>query len=124
MQERRFTPSPLAGEGWDGGERPGRWVPPGGILTLRVAGGALDTGAPAVVIEFADTGLGIAPEHLPKVMEPFFTTKAAGKGTGLGLAICRRIVQEHHGTFTLASEVGTGTTVRIALPLTHATIEP
>jgi two-component system, LuxR family, sensor kinase FixL len=97
-------------------------MPQGGTLTLRVTGGALDTGAPAVVIEFADTGLGIAPEHLPKVLEPFFTTKAEDKGTGLGLAICKRIVQEHHGTFTLASEVGQGTTVRIALPLTHAMI--
>jgi C4-dicarboxylate-specific signal transduction histidine kinase len=62
----------------------------------------------------------IAPEHLPKVLEPFFTTKAEGKGTGLGLAICKRIVQEHHGMFTLASEVSEGTTVRIVLPLTHA----
>jgi signal transduction histidine kinase len=97
-------------------------MPQGGTLTLRVTGGALDTGAPAVVIEFADTGLGIAPEHLSKVMEPFFTTKAEGKGTGLGLAICKRIVQEHHGTFTLASEVGKGTTVCIALPLTNAMI--
>jgi signal transduction histidine kinase len=98
-------------------------MPQGGTLTLRVAGGALDTGTPAVVLEFADTGLGIAPEHLPKVMEPFFTTKAEGKGTGLGLAICKRIVQEHHGTFSLASAVGKGTTVRIALPLTHAMAE-
>ncbi len=98
-------------------------MPQGGTLTLRVTGGALDTDTPAVVIELADTGLGIAPEHLPKVMEPFFTTKAEGKGTGLGLAICRRIVQEHYGTFTLSSEVGKGTTVRIALPLTNAMTE-
>jgi signal transduction histidine kinase len=94
-------------------------MPQGGTLTLRVARGALTTGAAAVVIEFADTGMGIAPEHLPKVMEPFFTTKAEGKGTGLGLAICRRIVQEHHGAFDLASAVGSGTTVRMALPIQH-----
>jgi len=92
-------------------------MPQGGTLTLRVTAGALDTGAPAVVIEFADTGMGIAPEHLSKVMEAFFTTKPEGKGTGLGLSICRRIVQEHHGTFSLASAVGTGTTVCTALPI-------
>jgi signal transduction histidine kinase len=72
-----------------------------------------------VVIEVADTGVGIAPEDLPKVMEPFFTTKAEGKGTGLGLAICRRIVGEHHGTLDIESEVGRGTTVRIRLPVAN-----
>jgi len=92
-------------------------MPQGGTLTLRVTAGALDTGVPAVVIEFADTGMGIAPEHLSKVREAFFTTKPEGKGTGLGLSICRRIVQEYHGTFSLASAVGTGTTVRTALPI-------
>jgi signal transduction histidine kinase len=69
-----------------------------------------------VVIEVADTGVGITQENLPKVLEPFFTTKLEGKGTGLGLAICRRIVQEHRGTLELTSEVGIGTTVRIMLP--------
>jgi signal transduction histidine kinase len=98
-------------------------MPQGGTLTLCVTAGALDTGAPAVVIEFADTGMGIAPEHLSQVMEAFFTTKPEGKGTGLGLSICRRIVQEHHGTFSLASAVGTGTTVRIVLPITDARTE-
>jgi signal transduction histidine kinase len=56
---------------------------------------------------------------LPKVMEPFFTTKAEGKGTGLGLAICRRIIHEHQGTLQILSEVGQGTTVRIALPVAN-----
>jgi len=73
---------------------------------------------PSVCIEVADTGQGIAPEDLSKVMEPFFTTKAEGKGTGLGLAICRRIAQEHHGALDIASEglPGRGTTVRLTLP--------
>ena len=62
-------------------------------------------------------GIGIPPENLAKIMEPFFTTKEAGKGTGLGLAICRRIVQEHHGAIGLDSEVGKGTTVRVTLPV-------
>ena len=76
------------------------------------------TASPAtfVVIEMADTGSGIPPENLPKVMEPFFTTKPEGQGTGLGLSICRRIVQEHRGVLEIASEPGRGTTVRITLP--------
>jgi PAS domain S-box-containing protein len=90
-------------------------MPQGGTLTLRARPGKLDGGRPAVVIEFADTGVGIAPENLPKVAEPFFTTKAEGKGTGLGLAICRRVIQEHHGTMDIASEVGKGTVVRLAV---------
>ena len=88
----------------------------GGTLTIRVSA----MGSPPalqVAIDIADTGTGIAPEDLPKVLEPFFTTKAVGKGTGLGLPICRRIVQEHHGTLDLASAVGHGTTVHIVLPV-------
>jgi signal transduction histidine kinase len=70
-----------------------------------------------VVIEVSDTGVGILPEHLPRVSEPFFTTKEEGKGTGLGLAICRRIVQQHHGILEIESKVGEGTTVRVTLPI-------
>ena len=71
-----------------------------------------------IVIEIADTGVGIPPEILPKVMEAFFTTKPEGKGTGLGMAICRRVVQDHKGTFEITSSCGIpkGTTVRIVLP--------
>jgi signal transduction histidine kinase len=71
-----------------------------------------------VVIEIADTGVGIPPEILPRVMEAFFTTKPEGKGTGLGLSICRRIVQGHKGTFEITSSCGIpkGTTIRIVLP--------
>ena len=72
-----------------------------------------------VVVEITDTGVGISPDVLPKVMEPFFTTKPEGKGTGLGLLICRRIVQEHKGTFDITSEgvPGRGTAVRISFPV-------
>jgi signal transduction histidine kinase len=87
-------------------------MPQGGTLTIRVG-----VAEQQVVIEVADTGVGIAPEDLPQVMEPFFTTKPEGQGTGLGLAICRRIVQEHSGTLDIASDgPGKGTTVRITLP--------
>jgi PAS domain S-box-containing protein len=92
-------------------------MPQGGTLTLRCSPAALDNGELAVQIEFADTGSGIPVEHLEKVQEPFFTTKEEGKGTGLGLAICRRVLQEHHGTLQILSEVGRGTTIRLKLPL-------
>jgi signal transduction histidine kinase len=106
-------------------------MPDGGTLTLRVAPaeaarpGPAPTAPPSrgagirsapVTIEIADTGVGIDPALLSRVLEPFYTTKPEGKGTGLGLAICRRIVQEHHGTFELESTPGYGTTVRVMLP--------
>jgi signal transduction histidine kinase len=69
-----------------------------------------------VVIELADTGVGIPPEMLPKVFELFVTTKAPGKGTGLGLVICQEIVKAHGGTISIASQLGTGTTVTVFLP--------
>lgn len=101
-------------------------MPQGGTLTIRVSVEAQkaeeEREQAAVVIEVADTGVGIAPEDLPKVMEPFFTTKAEGEGTGLGLAICRRTVQQHGGTLALESERGKGTTVRITLPAVNATV--
>ncbi|HUE70441.1 MAG TPA: PAS domain S-box protein [Pirellulaceae bacterium] len=92
-------------------------MPQGGTLILCTAAAILSNGKPAVLIELADTGAGIPAENLERIMEPFFTTKEEGKGTGLGLAICRRVIQEHHGTIQIASEVGKGTTVRIVLPL-------
>ena len=95
-------------------------MPEGGLLTLGVAPGVREPEDPAVVITVTDTGRGIAPADLPKVLEPFFTTKAAGKGTGLGLAICRRIIEAHAGTLTLTSTLGVGTTVRIVLPVAPA----
>jgi signal transduction histidine kinase len=94
-------------------------MPQGGTLTLRSGPDATARGEAAGRIEFSDTGVGIPAEHLEKVLEPFFTTKEEGKGTGLGLAICRRVVQEHHGTMEIVSEVGRGTTVRIVLPVTQ-----
>jgi signal transduction histidine kinase len=96
-------------------------MPDGGTLTLRTAPTVLPDAKPAIMIEAADTGMGIPAENLPRITDPFFTTKPEGKGTGLGLAICRRIVQEHHGTMEFASEVGKGTAVRITLPVANGT---
>ena len=87
-------------------------MPEGGSLRISVR-----TERDSIVTEVADTGSGIPAHLLDKVMEGFFTTKPEGKGTGLGLPICRRIVEEHGGRLTLASTVGSGTTVRIELPL-------
>jgi signal transduction histidine kinase len=92
-------------------------MPQGGRLTPRVRPGELPGPRSAVVIEVIDTGVGIAPEHLARVTDPFFTTKEEGQGTGLGLAICKRIVHEHHGALEIESEVGRGTTVRVTLPV-------
>jgi signal transduction histidine kinase len=97
-------------------------MPDGGTLTVRAKQQALETGAPAVVIEFSDSGVGVEPADLPKLWEPFFTTKPEGKGTGLGLPICRRTVEEHHGTIEIDSLPGKGTTVRIILPATEGEI--
>ena len=74
------------------------------------------------MIEFSDSGVGVEPADLPKLWEPFFTTKPEGKGTGLGLPICRRTVEEHHGTIEIESLPGKGTTVRIILPATEGEI--
>jgi PAS domain S-box-containing protein len=101
-------------------------MPQGGTLTIRVDIAASPAPLPIepatqIMVEFSDTGVGIAPDILPKLAEPFFTTKPEGKGTGLGLSICRRIVQAHGGTLDISSELGRGTTVRITLPLSNRT---
>jgi two-component system sensor histidine kinase/response regulator len=76
-----------------------------------------DPRPPIVVIEIADTGVGIPPEILPKILEPFYTTKPEGKGTGLGLAICRRIAEAHNGTLDITSEGGPGNGARVCITL-------
>jgi len=96
-------------------------MPAGGAVTLRTKSDMLPEGKRCVSIEIIDSGIGIKPEDLERVMESFFTTKPEGKGTGLGLAICRRIVQEHHGTIGLTSKIDQGTTVRILLPIANGT---
>jgi len=67
------------------------------------------------VIEVADNGRGIAPEDLPNIFRPFYTTK--GEGTGLGLSLAHRIVEDHHGTIKVVSAINQGTTFSIRLPL-------
>jgi CheY-like chemotaxis protein len=68
------------------------------------------------VVRVADTGVGIAPEILPKIFDPFFSGKATGQGSGLGLAIGYATVQQHAGHITVDSKVGVGTTFSVYLP--------
>jgi len=71
-----------------------------------------------VELEFADTGPGIPPEHLSRILDPFFTTKE--KGTGLGLSVVDGLIDRHGGKLDIQSEVGVGTTVTIRLPIAGA----
>jgi two-component system NtrC family sensor kinase len=72
------------------------------------------------IVEVEDTGVGIPREHLARIYDPFFTTKAIGQGTGLGLSITYGIVQEHEGTIRCESTVGRGTCFSLTLPLAAA----
>jgi len=92
---------------------------PAGEGTIRVTTSA---SGDCCVVTVSDTGTGIAPEHLPRIFDPHFTTKPPGEGTGLGLAIVKRIVTDHGGTISVDSVVGRGTTFRVELPI-HSTGE-
>lgn len=74
-------------------------------------------GQSRIVIDVADTGPGILPEHLPLVFEPFFTTKPIGEGTGLGLSICYGIVKQYHGDIRVSSTPGRGACFTVELPV-------
>jgi PAS domain S-box-containing protein len=92
------------------------------IINARDAmpsGGRLDIGTysqdGAINVELTDEGIGIAPENITRIYDPFFTTKDIGKGTGLGLAVSYGIIQEHGGRIFVTSKPGEGTTFRIKL---------
>lgn len=69
-----------------------------------------------IELRFSDTGVGIAPEHLPHIFEPFFTTKKRGVGTGLGLSQVHGLVAQHGGFVSAESQPGKGTTIIVYLP--------
>jgi two-component system NtrC family sensor kinase len=71
---------------------------------------------PAVVVEIADTGVGIPSHQLSRIFDPFWTTKIAGAGVGLGLSVCHGIIIQHGGYIWATSTVDRGTTFTIALP--------
>ncbi len=70
---------------------------------------------------FSDDGAGIAPGHISKIFDPFYTTKEVGKGTGLGLSISYGIIKEHNGDISVKSECGKGTNFTITLPVSRLT---
>ncbi|MGH7004172.1 MAG: sensor histidine kinase, partial [Alphaproteobacteria bacterium] len=95
-----------------------KFTPEKGRITIRVAGG----GAPGgIEITIADSGSGIAPEHLPHVTEPFYRagdayTTGPASGAGLGLSIAHGLLKAHGGSLDIASHPGRGTTVTLRFP--------
>lgn len=81
-------------------------------------------GVDAVLLRFTDQGVGINPEILGKIFDPYFTTSAKGatKGKGLGLALCHAIITKHHGQIAVSSQKEQGTTISIYLPASPAVV--
>jgi CheY-like chemotaxis protein len=102
-----------------------RGLLPGEIATLpdgrlQRADGHIDADAAYVVVEVADTGVGMNQEVMQRIYEPFFTTKPTGQGTGLGLPVVHGIVQAHGGVIEIVSGPGAGAVFRIWLPQARA----
>lgn len=103
-------------------------MPGGGTLSIEVANTIIHSTHVAVPnevlpgeyvrISVSDTGSGVPPELIERIIEPFFTTKPVGKGTGLGLSMVHGFVKQSNGYMTIASEVNHGTTVDLYLPRT------
>jgi signal transduction histidine kinase len=92
-------------------------MPEGGRLQLRtrLTGDGHNAGK-RIVLEVVDSGVGIPPENLKDIFNPFFTTKAPGQGTGLGLSVVDSIVRQGQGEIRVQSKVGQGTTFRLEFP--------
>lgn len=86
----------------------------GGDIAVMTGMARMESGAPAVFVEIADSGVGIPPEGLPRLFTAFYTTKA--QGTGLGLAIAKKFTEAHGGIISASSRPGAGATFRVTLP--------
>jgi signal transduction histidine kinase len=84
--------------------------------TLRVS---LSSTSDEIEVRIQDTGVGIPPDQLEKIFEPFYTTKERRQGTGLGLLVAKGIVDEHGGTISVESSPGLGATFTICLPVSE-----
>ena len=91
-------------------------MPDGGELRVALA----STADGEIEITVADDGQGIPERDLPRIFEPFFTSKEAGTGFGLGLMVAKGIVTDHGGSMEVASEEGRGTEFRILFPRSGA----
>ena len=91
-------------------------MPDGGTLSVTTAAGPEN-----VLIEIADSGLGIKEEHLKKIFDSFFTTKDSVKGVGLGLSVCYGFIRDHGGDIEVKSQVNAGTTFTIKFPILQET---
>jgi len=92
-------------------------MPEGGTLTVRTRREQNDSGKETIVIEVADTGIGIPAQDLEKIFDPFYTTKEVGSGTGLGLSLSYNIIKRFKGDIKVESEAGRGTIFTIMLPV-------
>jgi len=100
------------------------YTPNGGRVTVTL----VEDTRKGACISVSDTGIGIAPEHVPRIFERFYRTDEARAqntgGTGLGLAIARAVAQAHHGEITVESALGAGTTVTVTLPIGVLAVRP
>lgn len=110
-------------------------MPSGGVLTVRteqlgaesareLTSSDLPDGVAYLAVSVADTGIGIAPEALSRLFEPFYTTKPLGEGTGLGLPAVHGTASAHQGAVGVRTRLGEGTVLSLVLPLAEATSGP
>jgi len=110
-------------------------MPDGGKLELRAENAVIREGNSAdikpgryIKVSLKDTGGGIAREHIDRIFDPYFTTKAdsgkKGLGAGLGLSVCRSIIKNHNGYISVESEPGKGSTFHVFLPASEEEAKP
>jgi two-component system, NtrC family, sensor kinase len=85
-------------------------------ITIETKGGISVGEQDGVEVKISDNGQGIPAEVLPRIWDPFFTTKDVGEGTGLGLSIVHELVERHGGTIECETKLGEGTTFTVRLP--------